>query len=79
MRTISQTVEYFRLADPDTYINEWWLRSLLKRGEFPYHKAGKRFLINIDAFEGYLSEPPKRLEPQKDNNAIRSIARNKTW
>lgn len=39
MRTISQTVEYFKAQDPDTYVNEWYLRGLLKQGAFPYHKV----------------------------------------
>lgn len=58
MRTIAQTIAHFRAQDPDTYINEWYLRGLVKGGAIPCHKAGRRILINLDALEAYLANPP---------------------
>lgn len=59
MRTIKQSIEYFKSLDPQSCINEWWLRTMLKSGKFKhFHMAGSKYLINIDALEEFLSNPP---------------------
>lgn len=58
MRTISATIEHLKNLDPDTAVTEFWLRGLLASGAVPYHKAGKKFLVNLDALETYLANPP---------------------
>lgn len=50
MRTVTEIVEYFKKHDPDTKINQWNVRRMLKAGEIPYEKAGTRYLINLDLF-----------------------------
>ena len=58
MRTISQALEYLRKQDPDSAITEWNLRTLLRSGKLKHHKAGNRYLINLDYLEEYFSNPP---------------------
>lgn len=55
MRTISQTMKYLKEKDPDTSITEWWLRSMLRSGELKSHRAGNKYLVNLDYLELYLS------------------------
>jgi hypothetical protein len=50
------------MQDPDTALNEWWLRHQIKLGLIPCHRAGKRFLVDLDALERYLSAPPELQE-----------------
>ncbi len=50
MRTVTEIVEYFKKHDPDTKINQWNVRRMLKTGQIPYEKAGNRYLINLDLF-----------------------------
>ncbi len=55
MRTITQTIQYFQAKDPETAVTEFWLRNLLHAGAISYLKAGKKFLLNLDALEEYLA------------------------
>ena len=73
MRTIPAAIDYFKAQDPKTYINEWYLRGLVKSGVFPCHKAGKRILVNLDALEQYLLNPPVENNNLKDFRKIRRI------
>ncbi|SET38691.1 DNA binding domain-containing protein, excisionase family [Natronincola peptidivorans] len=59
MRTIKQTVEYLKNKDPDTAVSTWWLRMMVKSGQIKHHKAGNKFLINLDALEDFLMNPPQ--------------------
>lgn len=59
MRTIKQTVEELITRDPDTAITEWWLRRMVKSGKLKHHKAGAKYLIDIDYLEEYLKNPPE--------------------
>lgn len=65
MRTITQTLEYLKNKDEGTAVTEFWLRNLLNSGAVPYHKAGKKFLVNLDALEHYLENPPA-VDPDED-------------
>lgn len=73
MRTIPLTIEYLKTLDPDTAINEGWLRNQIRTGVLSCHKAGKRFLIDLDALEQYLSNPPLENQYTQDKNKIRKI------
>mgnify|MGYP007011870835 CR=1 FL=1 len=42
MRTIPSAVKYFKTKDPETAVNEWWLRNQIKQGQIPSIQAGKR-------------------------------------
>jgi len=74
MRTIPQAIEYLKEKDPDSCVNEWWLRTQLKRGAFPYHKAGKRFLIDLDALEQFLANPPAEKPEEDTQTKIRRVS-----
>lgn len=74
MRTVPETVAYFKAQDPGSYVNEWWLRGLIQSGAIPYHRAGKRFLLNLDALETYLDNPPVVHEEIPTYGKIRRIS-----
>ncbi len=57
MRTVSAALEYLRTQDPDTCINEWWLRGMLRSGKIPHHRVGNRYWVDISILENYLSMP----------------------
>lgn len=59
MRTISQTMDYLKQKDPGSAVSEWWLRQNLKAGKIKHHRAGNKFLINLDALEEFLRNPPE--------------------
>lgn len=58
MRTISQAIKYLKEKDPNCAISEWYLRTLLRSGKLKHHKAGNKYLINLDYLEEYLKNPP---------------------
>jgi hypothetical protein len=76
MRGIKAAVDYLKAQDPETAVTEFWLRCLLKTGAVPYHRAGKRFLVNIDALELYLANPPVKAEEAEEviQHNIRRVA-----
>nr|WP_295680312.1 hypothetical protein [uncultured Lachnoclostridium sp.]DAE03953.1 MAG TPA: hypothetical protein [Myoviridae sp. ct2cn10] len=55
MRTFRATVEYFKQEDPETPVNEYFLRRLVKQGKIPAVYAGKKALINLDMLIDYLN------------------------
>jgi hypothetical protein len=58
MRTIKQAVQSIKEQDPESCISEWWLRQLVKSGKLKCHKAGNKYLIDIDCLEEFLVNPP---------------------
>jgi hypothetical protein len=73
LRTIPQTILYFKTKDPETYVNETYLRGLINSGAIPYHRAGKRFLINLSVLEDYFDNPKANPEPVPTHGKIRQI------
>lgn len=57
MRTIKQTMEYLKEQDENTAMTEWNLRQLVKSGQLKTHRAGNKYLINLDFLEKYLNSP----------------------
>lgn len=74
MRSIKSTIDYLKTNDPDTAVTEFWLRGLLHSGAVPYHKAGKRFLINLDALEQFLANPPAEKPEEDIQTKIRRVS-----
>jgi len=72
MRTIPSAIKYFKTKDPETAVNEWWLRKQIKQGLVPSIKAGKRFLVDLDVLERYLSGSNLNIIPE-DTNKICKI------
>ncbi|MFZ5968410.1 MAG: DNA-binding protein [Bacillota bacterium] len=59
MRTLDQTAKYFKNQDPDTAVTKNWLYQMVRSGIIPSHKAGNRYLLNLDVIEKFLSNPPQ--------------------
>lgn len=66
MRTLDQIYEHIKSNDPDTCLTKTGLYYLVRRGEIPSIKCGKKRLIGIEAVEAYLSgEPLPQPEPEE--------------
>ena len=66
MRTLNQTLAYIKENDPGSCISMNWLRTLIVSGEVPSHKAGRRYLVDLDALEQYLANPPERKKVEEE-------------
>lgn len=55
LRTVKATVEYFKQEDPETPVNEYMLRRLIKQKRISVVHAGNKVLINLDKFIDYLN------------------------
>jgi len=71
MRTIQQAVQYLRQSDPDSAVSEWWLRQLVKSGKLKCHRAGNRYLIDLDFLEEFLKNPPLDGEIKQQYGVVR--------
>jgi len=63
MRTILQAVNQIREQDPGSSISEHWLRCLVRSGKLPCHRAGAKYLVDLDALEDFLVNPPREASP----------------
>lgn len=70
MRTIKEVVEELKQIDEKTAIREHYVRELVNTHKIPYVKAGRKILVNFDAFIEYLQKPQ-----QIDENKTTSIDR----
>lgn len=74
MRTIKSVVEFFKQEDPETPVNEYMVRRLVKQGAVPVVYAGCKALINIDLFIQYLNQETDGEEPDKNSyGTIRKV------
>ena len=66
MRTIKEAAAELRAMDAKTAITETHIRRLVLSGEVPSFKAGKKYLLNMDAllqyFEAVQAVPPQPAE-----------------
>ena len=53
---------YYKERDPGTCLTETAIRTLIRKGEIPYAKVGKKYLITIEALEEYLRGTQRREE-----------------
>jgi len=58
IRTIKSVILYLKEKDPDNCVSEWWLRQLVNQRKIKFHKAGAKILIDLDALEEFLKNPP---------------------
>lgn len=72
-RTIKETVRAIKENDPDTCISEWWLRQIVKSGKLKCHRAGNRYLIDLDFLEEFLKNPPAVEEAKQPLGIVRKI------
>ena len=57
MRTVHEAAEELRRMDEGTAVTEYHIRRLAINNIIPRVKAGKKYLINLDALIAYLSDP----------------------
>lgn len=73
MRTIKQAVQSIKESDPGSCFSEWWLRQLVKSGKLKCHRAGNRYLIDMDFLDEFLKNPPINLEVKQPYGIVRKI------
>lgn len=73
MRTIKQAIQSIKEQDPESCFSEWWLRQLVRSGKLKSHRAGNRYLIDLDFLEEYLKNPPRSEENKRPLGVIRKI------
>lgn len=54
-RTIREAAAWFKDQDPQTCLTETAIRTLVRSGRIPCVRVGKKYLVNIEALEDYLS------------------------
>lgn len=57
MRTVHEAAEELRKMDANTAVTEYHIRQLAINNVIPRVKAGKKYLINLDALIAYLASP----------------------
>ena len=57
MRTVHEAAEELRKLDAGTAVTEYHIRQLAVNNIIPRVKAGKKYLINLDALIAYLADP----------------------
>lgn len=57
MRTVHEAAEELRRMDEGTAVTEYHIRQLAVNNIIPRVKAGKKYLINLDALIAYLASP----------------------
>ena len=57
MRTVHEAAEELRQMDANTAVTEYHIRQLAINNIIPRVKAGKKYLINLDALIAYLADP----------------------
>lgn len=54
-RTIREAAAWFKAQDPDTALTETAIRRLVRSGEVPSVRVGRKYLVNLEALESYLA------------------------
>lgn len=57
MRTVHEAATELRQMDANTSVTEYHIRQLAINNVIPRVKAGKKYLINLDALIAYLADP----------------------
>lgn len=75
MRTIKAVVEYFKHEDPETTVNEYMLRRLIKQKEISVVYSGNKVLVNLDNFIDYLNnnEREEQVKIAEHNGKLRKV------
>lgn len=73
MRTIKQAIQSIKEQDPETCFSEWWLRQIVKSGKLKCHRAGNRYLIDMDFLDEFLKNPPTVEEVKQPVGVVRKI------
>ena len=54
-RTIREAAAWFKSQDPQTCLTETAIRTLVRTGQVPCVRVGKKYLVTLEALEEYLS------------------------
>ncbi len=57
MRTVHEAAAELKQMDANTAVTEYHIRQLAINNIIPRVKAGKKYLINLDALIAYLADP----------------------
>ena len=55
VRTITQLYDEIKRIDPDSALTPTALRRLVITGKIPSAKAGKKYLVTVEALEAYMN------------------------
>lgn len=76
MRTIQQAASEIRESDPSTAVREYHIRQMVLSGELPSHKAGRKYLIDLDALLTILGgESATKQQPEAPGNFFQNNVR----
>ena len=68
-RTIKEAAAYFRETDPATSLTETAIRTLLRSGAVPSVRVGKKYLVSLEALEGYLTGEIEHTEQRNTSDS----------
>ena len=71
MRTIPETFNELKKADPETAYTLRALRAAVNRGELPVVRVGNKRLVNLDKLFEMLNTPSS--EPKSTNEGVKRI------
>lgn len=74
MRGIKEALEEIKALDPETALTYTALRRFVLTGKIPHIKAGRKYLINMDALTDYLYQGTDGAELTASGGGIRKIA-----
>ena len=74
-RTIREAAAWFKSQDPQTCLTETAIRTLVRTGQVPCVRVGKKYLVTLEALEEYLSGGKTANKPL--TNAVRDVWREK--
>ncbi|MDL2287288.1 helix-turn-helix domain-containing protein [Eubacteriales bacterium OttesenSCG-928-G02] len=64
MRTIQEAHRHIKENDPGTSLTQTALRRLVLEGVIPSMKIGNKYLLSLDALEGYLLTPSATVQDE---------------
>lgn len=73
MRTIKEAVAEFKATDPNTAMNENYLRRMILTKKIPAVVAGSKYLVNMEVLEEILSRPQEDPAKPIEYGTIRKI------
>ena len=65
MRTIKKCAEHFKKEDPETSINEYQIRQIVKQNSYLAVKSGTKFLVDLDKLIDFFACGGSEEEDQK--------------
>ena len=54
-RTIKEAAAYYKALDPHTALTETAIRMLLRTGQVPCVRIGKKYLVTLEALDQFLA------------------------